>query len=380
VKRKNKETEQESKLLPPTEGMDEKDYKCATCGADIRNQLTELIHQLTGVPVDKLKNGDGLKEIHWKLQIAERTMTIAGIEINESVITEKALEHVEKLLSKRLSDEEREKYEQQIKHSKELFEKEEEHLKEKIEEMNEKIREICNNHEKLESEYEELKTKVKSNPSMKGMLAQAELLEDLEGNFPEQSPHFEDIARKGHGDILWSDIQINMQEMWTSSGVGAIIDSKDKGKISEKEDIEKLKRDMQLRNKNIGVLVAKNQSQLRLKEVPCGIEFCQEGYVFITSRENLDHHIVLRFIRDVLARKMYELKDKQKTLDTDKLKTLLNDIMEYKNYHVKIKSKASGIITDIDSEEKFIDVKIKEYGNPFGEIKEGKMPKELYCC
>jgi len=368
MRRKNKETEQEQpKLLPPTKGMDEKEYKCATCGADIRNQLTELVHQLTGVPVDKLKNGDGLKEIHWKLQVAERTMTIAGIEINESVITEKALEHVEKLLSKRLSEEEREKYEQQIKHGKELFEKDKEQLEEKIDEMKEKIQEMSKNYEKLQSEHEELKTKVKSNPALKGALAQAELLEDLEGNFPEQLPHFEDIAKKGHGDILWSDIQINMQGIWTSSGVGAIIDSKDKGKISEKEDIEKLKRDMQLRNKIIGVLVAKDQSQLRLKEVPCGIEFCQEGYVFVTSRENLDHHLLLRFIRDVLARKMYELKDKQKTLDTDKLKALLNDIMKYKSYHIKIKSKASGIIEDVNSEEDYLDPKIQEAWKILGE-------------
>jgi len=370
--------EQEGNPAPKDE-LDEQAYKnvcprCPKCGADIKLQLVEWLHELTGVSVEKLKNGDGLKEIHWKLQIAERTMSVAGMEINESVITEKALQHVEKLLSKRLSEEERERYEQQINHERELFEKDKEQLSEKIGDMKEKIQEANKNYEKLDAEYSELKVKVKSNPALRGAAAQAELLEDLEGNFQEQAGHFEDISKKGGGDVIWSDIQINTQGKWTSSGIGAVIDSKDKGKVTE-GDIIKLQRDMKFNKMPIGMIIAAKQDQLRLKETPCSVEVCEEGYIFVASRENLNHHVLLRFARDILVRKMHESDDNKKTLDTDKLKTLISDIMKYKEFHAKIKTKAGGIIRDVETEETYIDQKIQEAWVILEEPKSGSEKK-----
>lgn len=358
--KKTDKREQEGNPAPQKELPKQTDkYVCPKCGADIEPRFVEWLHEMSGVPVDMLKNGDGLKEIHWRLQVAQRTMSIAGVEINESVITEKALQHVEKLLSKRLSEEERERYEQQIKHERELFEKDKDQLSEKIGDMKEKIQEASKNYEKLDAEYNELKTKVISNPALKGALAHGELLEDLEGNFPEQAGHFEDISKKGGGDVIWSDIQINTQGKWTSSGIGAVIDSKDKGKVTE-GDIIKLQRDMKFNKIPIGMIIVAKQDQLRLKETPCSVEVCEEGYIFVSSRENLNHHVLLRFVRDILVRKMHESDDNKKTLDTDKLKTLISDIMKYKEFHAKIKTKAGGILRDIETEETYIDQKIQE--------------------
>jgi Fe-S oxidoreductase len=48
---------------------------------------------------------------------------------------------------------------------------------------------------------------------------------------------------------------------------------------------------------------------------------------------------------------------------------------EIKNAREKLVDKGM----ETDSNKKMIQ-NIRKFGNPFGEIKEGKMPKELYCC
>lgn len=358
--------EQEPKLLPLSKELKEKKYKlehrvqataeksmsftCPKCRADLTMFFKKKLSITTGISEEILENG-GLETLPTIVSAGKLILEVSGIKFDTGEIAKisnkMALDVVEKLRRIDLEENAKEKYKREL-----------EELNDEIDKREEKIRDIEKRYEKLEAEHLEFKTKVMSNPALKGTLAQSELLGDLQANFPTQQKYFVDITKQGHGDYLWSSIQINMGK-WVDSGVGAIIDSKDKRKITE-GDINKLKQDMKFHKKNIGIIIARKQEQLRLKEQPCGIEVCQEGYLFVTSRENQDHHIVLRFVKDVLARKIYESKGKQKALDTSKLKTLLNDIMKAKEYHRKIKSKASGIIKDVDSEEAYLDSKIQE--------------------
>jgi len=360
------------------EELDKKeDKRCPVCGADITEQFINWLHKLTGLSLDRLKNGDGLREISWKLQVAEKTMTLTGLEINQTQITKETLKAVENLLNKRLTEDEKKKYEEELKHKDELIRqlerskldltgKEIEKLKQAIEDSRklmeverERTKELQKRYEEVEDAYNELKTKVISNPALKGVLAQCDLKEDLEGCFPDQQGCFMDISKKGYGDLLWN-IRISKGNQWANSGVTAVIDSKDKTKITE-EDLEKLKRDMKFNRSSIGIVITAAQHQLRLRELPCGVYESEEGYVLVTSKEASMHHTIVKFTRDILAKILYESgKTGKKVADISKLSTVLNDLTKYKDYSKKIRSKASGIISDVDAEEDYLDIKIKE--------------------
>jgi hypothetical protein len=360
------------------EELDKKEGKrCPACGADITEQFMNWLHELTGLPLDRLKNGDGLREISWKLQVAEKTMTLTGLEINQTQITKETLKAVENLLNKRLAEDEKKKYEEELKHKDELIRelerskldltgKEIEKLKQTIEDSRklmemerERTKEFQRRCEEVEDAYNELKTKVISNPALKGALAHFDLKEDLEGCFPDQSGCFLDISKKNYGDLLWN-IRISVGKQWIDSGISVTIDSKDKRKITE-EDLEKLGRDMRFNKSKVGMIIASKQSQLRLKESPCGICELDEGYILITSREASSHHLAIKFVRDILAKMLYESNKKEKSVvDISKLSTLMNDLVKYKDYHRGIRLKANGIIKDVDSEENYLDAKIKE--------------------
>jgi len=322
--------------------------KCPSCGYDIGEYFAEWLHDLTGVSLDSLRNGNGLQEISWKMQIAERTLTIAGVEVKQTQISEQVLEYVDKLLKQRLSEEEKRRYEKEL-----------DDFKKTTEEQRNRMVEMQRSYDKLESEHLELKTRVMSNPALKGALAETELLEDIEACYTEQIKHLTDISRKGYGDILWDNIQIDAGS-WTNSGISATIDSKDKGKISE-SDLVKLRRDMKFNKTIIGIIIAKRQDQLRMKETPCGIHRIEEGFVIITSRENSNYHIAIRFVRDVLARMFYETREiKERPIDTGRLAALLSDIMNSKEYRKRIRSKAEGIIRDVNEEEDYLNYKFEE--------------------
>jgi hypothetical protein len=252
---------------------------------------------------------------------------------------------------------EKEKYEMEIKMLNDKIDQFKDELNERENEMDK----IARDKEKIENEFADFKTRVMSNPALKGALAQATLLEDLESCFHEQK--FQDISKSGGGDILWPNILVNIGK-WIETGIGAIIDSKDKGTITE-ADIEKLKRDLNFGKKEIGLIIAAKQEQLRLKESPCGVYKTEEGFVLVTSRENLNHYIAMRFIRDVLSRLIYESRigKENKIIDISRLSSVLNDIARTKEYHKKIKSKAQGIIKDVTSEETYLDSKIQEAWN-----------------
>jgi len=160
--------------------------------------------------------------------------------------------------------------------------------------------------------------------------------------------------------MLWQ-IQINVGK-WIDSGECAVIDSKNKGSIND-QDIEKLVRDMKFNKSKIGVIITTQQDQLRLKENPCGVYRFENGYVITTSRQNSNHHITIKFLRDILAKMFYETRDtekQEKIIDTNKLTAILSDIMKVRESHKKIKSKAEGIIQEVDWEDTYLQEKLQE--------------------
>lgn len=238
-----KRREQEQLLLPPLKELDEKKFKCPKCGANIGSQVINWLHELTGIPISKLKDP---KEINWMLQIAERTMMIAGIEINESVITEKALQHVEKLLSTRLTEEEREKYEQKIEDLKKQMEQQMKHEKE----LNEKERERLNErYEKLEKEYNELRAKVKHVPAIAGSEQQKSILTRLESISRGNQDEFQLVGESTTlGEDICSRIVENNQE------IGKIIIEVKKTGVWQNKFIEQIRDYMDKYNTAYGIL------------------------------------------------------------------------------------------------------------------------------
>jgi len=328
-------------------------FICPNCEWDLTEELIDILTQLTGLSKENLKDIT-VEQMKTFILVGKHFLEFSGLSYKKYMITEKTservIELVKELMEPKLRNDEKEKYENEINSLRDIIEG----IKDQIQEKNKQI-------EKIESEYAELKSRAISNPSIKGKLAESELLEDLEGNFHEQNKQFVNISKEGHGDILWSSIQINIGR-WVDSGIGAIIDSKDKGMITE-GDIEKLKVDMLFHKKNIGMLIAKKQDQLRLKERPAGIYTFDKGCVIVTSRENMEHHIAMMFLRDVLVPYLYKIFNKdtdQNQIDIPKLTQILNDIMKYESYHRKIKTKASGILVDIEEEESYIKEKLKE--------------------
>jgi Zn-finger nucleic acid-binding protein len=325
-------------------------FACPKCNTDLTAFFKKQLSITTGISEEILENG-GLETLPTIVSAGKLILEVSGFRFDSGELAKisnrMALETVERLQRIDLEEKAKKEYERKLKES-----------NDEINRRDEKLRDIENRYEKLETEYEELKTKVSSSPVLKGAFAQAVLLEDLEASFPEQ--HFKDITKEGYGDILWSNILVNVGK-WIESDVGAVIDSKDKGSITG-TDIEKLRRDMKFGKKEIGLIIAAKQEQLRMKETPCGIYRSEEGYILVTSRENLNHHIAMRFVRDVLARLLYEMRinKEEKAIDVGKLSSILNDIEKSKEYHKKIKSKAQGIINDIDLEEDYLKIKFQE--------------------
>jgi len=326
---------------------------CPYCEKDITEELKEKLIQITGLTEKTLKDIT-VEQLKTFVLVGKQFLEFSGPSYKKYMITEKTSERViglvKELMEPKLRNDEKEKYENEIKSLRDIVEG----MKDRIQEKDKKL-------EKIEFEYSDLKARTISNSSIKGTIAESELLEDLEGNFPDQNKKFIDISKQGHGDILLTSVQINLGR-WVDSGIGIVIDSKDKNSITE-EDIEKLKEDMQFHKKNLGMIVTKKQDQLRLKEKPAGVYTFEKGCIIVVSRENMEHHVALMFLRDILVPYLYKIFNKetdQNKIDIPKLTQILVDIMEYETYHKKIKRKVSGIILDIEEEETYIKEKLKE--------------------
>lgn len=371
-----KEVDKGGEIIPSSLCFKEQvnDYKfqfsCPKCNADLTAFFRRQLSITTGTSEEFLSNG-GIKSLPIIVSAGKMVLEVSGIKFDTGeiakVASEMALKTVERLQKIDLEEKAKKEYERKLKES-----------SDEIKEQDEKIRDIQKRYEKLEAEHEELKTKISSSPALKGAYAQSVLLEDLEGCFHEQG--FRDITKEGCGDILWQNILTSLGGKWVESGVGCVIDSKDKGSITE-NDIEKLRRDMKFSKKEIGLIIATKQEQLRLKELPCGVYKSDEGYILVTSREGLNHHIAMRFARDVLARLLYEMKmnKEEKTIDVGKLGSIINDIAKTMDYHKKIKSKALGIVDDINSEEDYLKSKLQEAWKTLG-LDIGNTKKEVQLC
>ena len=328
-------------------------FVCPNCNSDITGHFTKRLSVTTGVKVEDLQNGE-LKFLPTFLSVGKYYLEVSGIKYDKDIITEKTSERVLQMardvLQPQLQDRERQSYLKSI-----------EQLKQRKFDLETRIREQENAYQKLESEFELLKSKAISNPVIKGNIEQSELIEDLEANFPDQQNFFQDVSKRGGcGDISWR-VQINVGR-WIDSGENVIIDSKDKSSVND-QDIDKLLRDMEFNKSRIGIIIAAKQNQLRLKECPVGVYRFDKGYLIITSREHFNHHIILKFVRDVLTRMFYESKNsekQEKTIDTNKLTAILTDIMKVGESHKKIKSKAEGIIQEVDEGDAYLQEKLQE--------------------
>jgi len=328
-------------------------FVCPNCKSDITGHFTKRLSVTTGIKTEDLENGE-LKFLPTFLSVGKYYLEVSGIKYDKDVLTEKVTERILQMardvMQPQLQERERQSYLKNI-----------EQLKQRGFELETRIREQENVYKNLESEFELLKSKIVSNPAIKGNVEQAVLIEDLESAFPDQQNFFQDVSKMGGcGDISWR-VQINVGR-WIDSGENVIIDSKDKSSVND-QDIDKLLRDMGFNKSRIGIIITAKENQLRLKESPTGIYRFDRGYVILTSREHANHHIILRFVRDILTRMFYESKNsekQEKTIDTNKLTAILTDIMKVRESHKKIKSKAEGIIQEVDEEDAYLQEKLEE--------------------
>lgn len=138
MKKKRQNQEQEVRLLPQSKQLDEQTnkYVCPKCGTNIEKIFVQWLSQLSGT-----KNGD-LKELGWKLRIAETTLSMVGIKITEGQISEKVLQRMEGIISKKLSEDERQRYEEEIERLRELMEEKLNHKDEIIKELERSKRDL----------------------------------------------------------------------------------------------------------------------------------------------------------------------------------------------------------------------------------------------
>jgi hypothetical protein len=374
-KRQDQEQQEANDLLPPS-GEEKKRYTCPKCGTNIEKIFVVWLSEMSGT-----KNGD-LKELGWKLKIAETTMSMVGIRITEGQISEKVLQRMEGIITRKLSDNERQKYEEEIKKLREmteeklnskneiikelemskrdLIEKEIEKLNERIKHLEEVRQQRDRDYEKLEKEYSELKAKTRYNPSTIGYGAEATLKEDLDTNFSMQK--FENIAEtKKHGDLI-AELRTEVESGWVNTGLKLLIDSKDKEKVMQ-NDVDKLWNDMGYWGIEIGLMIASDEGQLRLKDRPCSLIQTEKGLMIITSRSNRNHHLVLQLL-GMFARQKYLQKLSttvfKELIQNKLLYNKISELFNYKQYLEKAKDHAVKTEKSIKELDEFLEPKLKE--------------------
>ena len=167
---------------------------CPTCGSKLQ--------EVTGMTIKHLNNG-GLNEISYKLRIAEMTLTKAGIEVGGERIAEMTLEKVDKILSRRLSEEEIVDYEKEI------------------DRLREDKSDLIRRLERTEDQLKETQAKQRYVPSLKGANTEVELATRLRAIAP-----YDNISLKqrhqGSTDIL---IEVKSDETIIAGKIA--IESKD---------------------------------------------------------------------------------------------------------------------------------------------------------
>lgn len=232
-------------------------------------------------------------------------------------------------------------------------------------------------YEKLEKEYSELKAKTRYNPSDIGYAAEATLKEDLDANFPMQ--RFENIAEtKKHGDLL-VDLRTETENGWVHTGLKLVIDSKDKNNVI-KDDVDKLCRDMEYWDAEIGMIIATDEIQLRLKDKPCSLTPTGKGLLIITSKTNRNHHLVLKLL-EMFSRQKYLQKMSttifRELIQNKLLYNKINELFGYKQYLEKAKDNAVKTEKSIKELDEFLEPKLKEISEMIASLMQEKQERQI---
>jgi len=146
-------------------------------------KCAEIVKRITGMTIEDINNG-GLQKIAVKLKIAELTLTRVGVELDVSTIAETTLKHVEKILSKKLAEEEKERYE------------------EKINLLKEKLIGESQQKEEIKRQLDEIRAKMKFVPALKGGGAELDLATRIRSVAPFDEPSLKQ-RHLGSTDIVY---------------------------------------------------------------------------------------------------------------------------------------------------------------------------------
>jgi len=92
--------------------------QCPRCGYALSDLFMSKLSELTGISMEKFHNGEAQKEISFKMKLAEVTLTKVGMDINKQRISrisaQETIKQVDRLLTPRLSEKERQRYEEKL--------------------------------------------------------------------------------------------------------------------------------------------------------------------------------------------------------------------------------------------------------------------------
>jgi len=261
---------------------------CPSCGIDLTESFLIMLSKVTGISVEELRNG-AINEIVFKLRIAEITLMKARISIEEDEITEKTLVKVTSLLSEwerkmllpKLTQDEREEYEQQIEECRRQFEDE----REKRRELDQRFKEAWNR-------VRELEDKLGQVPYFKGEEQEKSLIKQLEA----VARHIDDEFTLKNETSLGEDIICKVID--NGQIVGCIIIESKNVKKWKNEYIEQLKTEIRRQDAVDGILVTMampaNALHKHFHVTKEGLWVVSPEATAIAYRAKRDFHVSLR--------------------------------------------------------------------------------------
>lgn len=188
VVEKLEEIEGGEKKRPKLSKGDVASLQCPRCNYDLSDLFMSKLSVLTKVPIEKFHNGEAQKEISFKMRLAEVTLTKVGIDINNQQISrisaQETLKQVDRLLTPRLSEKERQSY------------------KEKLQAEREKCM-------KLKNQLADLQQRTRNLPYLKGAEQELALIKQLEALSRHTDDEFVLNETKDGEDILCKIIEDN---------------------------------------------------------------------------------------------------------------------------------------------------------------------------
>jgi len=297
---------------------------CPKCNTDISDVVCDYLEELTGIQKEYFQNGAGIREMQIRMQVAEITLTKAGIEIDQSTIAEKTLEYVEKILSTKLSEEERERFEK------------------RVQEQEEARKQLENELKTTRERVKELETKIEQVPIFKGTEQETSLVKQLES----VSRNTEDEFHIENESTLGEDILCKVVDQGTIVEE-LLIESKNVQRWKS-DYVEQLKGDLRKRNLSFGIL---STTAMPAQALNKHLYITKEG-IWIASREATA--IVYRARREfivLLHRKELSQKEIQEALKLFRDKILSE---EYSGRFTKIIEAAQTVEKTADSIQKSV--------------------------